>query len=65
MLGMLLPLGIEKGKELQARRRNPDGTQAAATEAHAWLINGIMMMFECYYPDGKWGYSHFVYRSKN
>ena len=54
MLGMLLPLGIEKGKPF-----NPDPTtktqlKAAATEAHAWLIDGITTTFVRYYPDGKW-----------
>ena len=54
MLGMLLPLGIEKGKEF-----NPDGAtraqlKAATAEAHAWLIQGIISTFERYYPDAKW-----------
>jgi len=54
MLGMLLPLGIEKGKEFKPDAATRTQLKAAATEAHAWLINGITTTFERYYPDGKW-----------
>jgi len=54
MLGMLLPLGIEKGKEFQPNPATISQLRAAATEAHAWLINGIISTFERYYPDEKW-----------
>ena len=54
MLGMLLPLGIEKGKEFKPDPATRTQLKAAAAEAHAWLINGIISTFERYYPDGKW-----------
>jgi len=54
MLGMLLPLGIEKSKKFKPDAATRMQLKAAATEAHAWLINGITTTFERYYPDGKW-----------
>jgi hypothetical protein len=54
MLGMLLPLGIEKGKEFKPDPATRTQLKAAAAEAHAWLIAGIISTFELYYPDGKW-----------
>ena len=54
MLGMLLPLGIEKGKEFKPDPATRTQLKAAAAEAHAWLIDGIISTFERYYPDGKW-----------
>ena len=54
MLGMLLPLGIEKGKEFKPDAATRTQLKAAAAEAQAWLIDGIISTFERYYPDGKW-----------
>jgi hypothetical protein len=54
MLGMLLPLGIEKGKEFKPDLATRTQLKGAAAEAHAWLIEGIISTFERYYPDGKW-----------
>jgi hypothetical protein len=54
MLGMLLPLGIEKGKEFKPDSATRMQLKAAATEAHAWLINGIISTFERYYPGRNW-----------
>ena len=54
MLGMLLPLGIEKGKEFKPDAATRTQLKTAAAEAHAWLIEGIISTFEPYYPDGKW-----------
>ena len=54
MLGMLLPIGIEKGKEFKPDPATRTQLKAAAAEAHAWLIEGIISTFERYYPDGKW-----------
>ena len=54
MLGMLLPLGIEKGTEFKPDAATRTQLKAAATEAHAWLINGIVSTFERYYPDRNW-----------
>src|SRR5271166_4245526 len=54
MLGMLLPLGIEKGKEFNPDAGTRTQLKAAAAEAHAWLIQGIITTFERYYPGGRW-----------
>ena len=48
MLGMLLPLGIEKGKEFKPDPATRTQLKAAAAEAHAWLIEGIISTFERY-----------------
>lgn len=39
MMGMLLPLGIEKGKEFKPDAATVSLLRAAAQEAHAWLMN--------------------------
>jgi len=54
MLGMLLPIGIEKGTEFKPSAATRTQLKAAATEAHQWLINGITTTFERYYPDRQW-----------
>ena len=54
MLGMLLPLGIEKDKEFKPDSATRTQLKAAASEAHAWLLHGITTTFVRYYPDGKW-----------
>jgi len=54
MLGMLLPLGIEKGKEFKPDPATRTQLKAAAAEAQAWLIEGIISTSMRYWPDGKW-----------
>jgi len=54
MLGMLLPLGIEKGKEFMPDPETRTQLKAAAAEAQAWLIQGIISTSERYWSDGKW-----------
>jgi hypothetical protein len=54
MLGMLLPLGIEKGKEFKPDPATRTQLKVAAAEAQAWLIEGIISTSERYWPDGKW-----------
>jgi hypothetical protein len=54
MLGMLLPLGIEKGKEFKPDVATRTQLKAAAAEAQAGLIDGIISTSERYWPDGKW-----------
>jgi hypothetical protein len=46
MLGMLLPLGIEKGKEFKPDPATRTQLKAAAAEAQAWLIEGIISTSE-------------------
>ena len=55
MMGMLLPLGIEKGKEFK-----PDATmvaqlKAAAAEAHAWLMDKAATDVTPWWPDSQGG----------
>jgi hypothetical protein len=54
MLGMLLPLGIEKGKGFKPDTAIRSQLKEAAAEAQAWLIDGIISTSERYWPDGKW-----------
>jgi hypothetical protein len=54
MIGMLLPLGIEKGKDFK-----PDGTtvsqlNSAAAEAHAWLLAKLPTFVENWWPNSQW-----------
>ena len=39
MMGMLLPLGIEKGKEFKPDAATVTQLNSAAAEAHAWLMD--------------------------
>ena len=41
MMGMLLPLGIEKGKEFKPDAARPAELKSAAQEAHAWLVDEL------------------------
>jgi hypothetical protein len=41
MMGMLLPLGIEKGKQFKPDAALTAELKSAAQEAHAWLIEGL------------------------
>ena len=54
MMGMLLPLGIEKGKEFNPDPATRTQLKAAAAEAQAWLIAGIISTCPRYWPDSKW-----------
>ncbi len=54
MLGMLLPLGIEKGKDFKPDPATRAQLKAAAAEAQAWLIQGIISTCPPYWPDSKW-----------
>ena len=54
MLGMLLPLGIENGKDFKPDPATRTQLKAAAAEAHAWLIDGIISTSPPYWPDSKW-----------
>lgn len=54
MLGMLLPLGIEKGVEFKPAPAIRTQLKAAAAEAQAWLIEGIISTCPAYWPDSKW-----------
>ena len=50
MMGMLLPLGIEKGKDFNPDPATRTQLKAAAAEAQAWLIEGIISTFSAIGP---------------
>jgi hypothetical protein len=54
MMGMLLPLGIEKGKEFKPDAATRAQLKSAAAEAQAWLIEGITSTCLRYWPDSEW-----------
>jgi len=54
MLGMILPLGIEKGKTFEPNPATRTVLNAAANEAHAWLLDGITRVALRWWPDEQW-----------
>jgi hypothetical protein len=54
MMGMLLPLGIEKGKEFKPDAATVAQLKAAAAEAHAWLIDGLVTTSVPWWPGSQW-----------
>ena len=54
MMGMLLPLGIEKGKEFKPDAATAAQLNAAAAEAHAWLMEKTVTFVTTWWPDSQW-----------
>jgi hypothetical protein len=54
MLGMLHPLGIEKGKAFDPDAATRTVLSAAASEAHAWLLDGITRVSPTWWPGQHW-----------
>jgi hypothetical protein len=54
MMGMLLPLGIEKGKDFTPDAMTVAQLRSAATEAHAWLLAQMTMFVEDWWPGSQW-----------
>src|SRR5271169_3737871 len=54
MLGMLLPLGIEKGKTFDPDSATRATLNTAAGEAHAWLLDGIARVALPWWPGEHW-----------
>jgi hypothetical protein len=54
MMGMLLPLGIEKGKEFKPDAATVAQLKAAATEAHDWLLEKRLTFITPWWPDSQW-----------
>src|SRR5260221_4902426 len=54
MLGMLLPLGIEKGKPFDPDSALRTVLNASASEAHAWLLDGIARVSPPWWPGQHW-----------
>jgi hypothetical protein len=54
MMGMLLPLGIERGKEFKPDAATVAQLKAAAAEAHAWLMDKAATDVTPWWPDSQW-----------
>jgi hypothetical protein len=54
MMGMLLPLGIEKGKDFTPDAMTVAQLRSAATEAHAWLLAQMTTFVENWWPGSQW-----------
>lgn len=54
MMGMLLPLGIEKGKPFKPDASMSAALKLAAEEAQAWLIDGLVRTSPKFWPEGSW-----------
>ena len=50
MMGMLLPLGIEKGKDFKPGAATVAQLNSAAAEAHAWLLAQIPTFVTDWWP---------------
>jgi len=54
MLGMLLPLGIEKGKEFKPDAATVEALKSAAAEAHAYVVSKATTDITPWVPGSKW-----------
>ena len=54
MMGMLLALGIKKGEEFQPSDELTGALDAAAKEANAWFVDGLVRTSQTYWPDRRW-----------
>jgi hypothetical protein len=54
MMGMLLPLGIERGKEFKPDAETVAVLKKAAAEAHAWLMNAATTDVTPWWPGSQW-----------
>src|SRR5260221_3952385 len=54
MMGMLLPLGIEKGKDFKPDAATVSQLNSAAAEAHAWLLAQLPTFVENWWPSSQW-----------
>jgi hypothetical protein len=54
MMGMLLPLGIEKGKDFKPDAATVAQLKSAAAEAHAWILAQLPTFVENWWPGSQW-----------
>ncbi len=54
MMGMLQPIGIEKGKEFKPDAAMVAQLKAAAAEAHAWLMYKVATDITPWWPGSEW-----------
>jgi hypothetical protein len=56
MMGLLLPLGIEKGKEFKPAATTQSALAQSADAVHAWLMNGLLTFNTAFWPDSSWSF---------
>jgi hypothetical protein len=54
MMGLLLPLGIEKGKEFKPDSATQRVLRESAREAHAWLMDRLVTYTTPHWADSRW-----------
>ena len=54
MMGLLLPLGIEKGKEFKPDAAMQRILAQSARNTHEWLMNGLLTAVMPHWPDSRW-----------
>jgi hypothetical protein len=54
VMGMLLTIGIEKGKDFKPDEATQTALRAGAQEAHAWLMDRLVTFGSPYWPGSKW-----------
>jgi hypothetical protein len=54
MMGLLLPLGIEKGKEFKPDAATQAMLKKAAQDAQAWFMQSMLTYGVQFWPDRKW-----------
>ena len=54
MMGLLLPLGIEKGKEFKPDASVQRVLATSARDAHAWMMNGLLTYGAPPFPPSRW-----------
>ena len=54
MMGLVLPLGIEKGKEFKPDTTTQRTLAKSAREAHAWLMDGLLTYTTPHWLDSRW-----------
>jgi len=54
MMGLLLPLGIEKGKDFKPDASLQRILTTSAREAHAWLMNGLLTYRTPHWANSSW-----------
>lgn len=56
MMGLLLPLGIEKGKEFKPAAATQSALAQSARNAHAWLMSGLLTSTTAFWPESSWSF---------
>jgi hypothetical protein len=54
LMGLMLPLGIEKGKDFKPDSAMQRVLTTSAREAHAWLMNGLLTYSTPHWRDSSW-----------